>query len=167
MLRRVLCDLKKALVVASVSVSVASVSVRAAAGAPPCAGAVATVSIDWDRSAGGMPVQGVVARVTFPPSLALERRDGTRLAVDNLTASKGGLFNAAAEDTDHDGGDDLVSIGLVGSDIGTGRFADVRFECRGDELPEAAALSCKLEAATFAGSHPGTCRVELKVTRPT
>jgi hypothetical protein len=131
--------------------------------AGPCTSAVAIVSTEWSRDSGDLPVQGVVTRVRFPRSLVLSKGGGRPSdAVDNSSGVKGALFNAGLEDTDRDGVDDLLNIGLVGSDVPSGRFAEVRFECRGDAPPAETEFSCTLEAATYAGTKPGSCRVRWK-----
>ena len=126
---------------------------------PPCPPRQATVVVDWESP--GLAVQGVVARVRFPSSLGLEKKSGSISgAVDNATGVAGGLFDATVRDSNGDGVDDVVTIGLVGSDIPAGRFATVRFQCREAVPQESIELSCALEAASSKGEVPGSCRVE-------
>jgi hypothetical protein len=126
---------------------------------PSCPPRRATVVVDWESP--GLAVQGVVARVRFPSSLGLEKKSGSISgAVENATGVDGGLFDATVRDSNGDGVDDLVTIGLVGSDIPAGRFATVRFQCREAVPQESIELSCALEAASSKGEVPGSCRVE-------
>jgi hypothetical protein len=124
----------------------------------PCTTRSATVLIEWESP--GFPVQGVVARVSLPPGLRLDREKGKGRAAENLTGLDGGLFDAVPRDSNGDGADDLVTIGLVASDIPKGRFATMRFECDAGAPTKGGEVSCTLEAAGAQGDVPGSCRVE-------
>lgn len=151
--------------VASFSVLLVAASVsrpaRAVAGAA-CSTVHAVVTIDWSDEE-TRAVQGIVTRVSFPPSLRFDKQAGEKGAVENLTGVSGALFDASARDADGDGAQDLLSIGIVGASVPKGSFARVRFACGDDAAPKDADFACTLEAASPMGDVPGTCRVRLEV----
>lgn len=144
---------------ALVALSTPSAAAEPAGGCTPF-DAVVVVSWDRDRAA---TVSGVVTRIRFPAALdvATDPADGSaKGAVELLTGTAGGLFDALVKDSDGDHAGDVLSVGLITSGIGPGSFAKVRFECRpGVAAVATDAVSCTADVADESGSVPSTCTV--------
>jgi hypothetical protein len=86
--------------------------------------------------------------------------------VTNLTGIAGGLFSAGDNDTDADGFDDQIGVGLVvlsSPGIESGPFAEIRFDCSGSEPALLTDLGCVLDASDANGAPVGgTCSLSLR-----
>lgn len=135
-------------------------SATAASGA--CESVVVTV--DWDQQR-TEKVSGVVVRVGYPASLRMPARGEPASAKDRvelLTGTSGGLFDAVPRDSDHDGRDDVVSVGLITQGIGEGPFARLRFDCAaGTGGAKASDFTCVADVADANGAVPSSCSVAL------
>jgi hypothetical protein len=128
-----------------------------------CRESLVTVSVAWDPEV-DPAAQGVVVGLAFPEGLVLaeDESGSAKERVRRLGAGTGGLFEAIPVDTDGDGVDDRVNIGLVSEGISPGAFARVRFACRPDAAaPAPAAFACEPEVAGARGTIASTCDVEL------
>jgi len=134
--------------------------------------ATTTVKVALSFSQTDFPdVSGVAVMLGYPASVAVPGigSDPSVLArVTNLTGVSGGLFNVGDQDSNSDGVDDLLNVGLVslGSAIPPGDFASVRFDCTaGSSAPAASAFTCAVDASTLAGN-PVPAQCALTVTTP-
>jgi hypothetical protein len=128
-----------------------------------CTGAAVTVSIDWNHTL-DRTAQGVVVRLAYPEGLVLAKDEtgSARKLVRRLAAGDGGLFEAMPGDTDGDGVDDRVNIGLVTEKIAPGSFAEIRFACRpGASAPKASEFACEPQVSDSLGSVDATCAVTV------
>lgn len=154
------------LVAALLAASGAGAADGAAEWTAACRTATATVRVTWDTEK-APEVSGVVARIGYPRSLELPRSDRGTAApgrVSNQTGVTGALFDDAVLDRDRDGRHDAVNVGLVGSGIHAGPFAEVRLDCRpGAGVPTARDLTCAAEVAGRAGPVAARCSIDLEV----
>ncbi|MEW6270344.1 MAG: DUF1566 domain-containing protein [Thermodesulfobacteriota bacterium] len=140
-------------------------SVRAVA-EPVCESVAVTLKVAF--IAGSEPVSGITAFVNYEPLLSSIPgccADSTVLTrVSNLTGING-LFTVGDNDTDLDGEDDQLSVGLIslGTPIPPGAFAEARFDCGELEAPLVGDFGCTLDASDEDGNEvAGTCYVALR-----
>jgi hypothetical protein len=140
-------------------------SVRAVA-EPECEFVNVTLKVAF--AAGSSPVSGATAFVDYDPLLASIPgccSDPTVLArVTNLTGVNG-LFTVGDNDTDVDGEDDQLSIGVISlvSPIAPGVFAEARFDCSELDAPLVGDFGCTLDASDEDGNAvAGTCSLALR-----
>lgn len=151
------------LLVLVLALSLAWVARRAEAAADRGCESV-VVSVDWDHGRAAK-VSGVVVRVGYPRSLEMPssgKPDSSKDRVALLTGTSGGLFDAVPRDSDHDGRNDVVSVGLITQEIGPGPFARLRFDCAPGMAPaKAGEITCTADVADESGSVPSSCSVAL------
>jgi len=132
------------------------------------AGVDVVVRVSWNRERAER-VSGVVTRVQYPKSLALETdpRDGSAKGhVERLTTSSGGLFDALVKDTDGDGAPDLLSVGLITPGIEPGDFVRIHFaRSPGAASPDGATFGCVADVADGSGAVPATCSATIVAAR--
>ena len=134
-----------------------------------CHEVVATVKVAWagDR---GLRAAGVVTRVGFPPTLRLPVEKGSASVAartERLGPTQGGLFDAIVRDSDGDGRQDRVNVGLVTSGIPAGDFVRIRFECtQGAAPPAPGDFSCVAEVSDGSLPVDATCSVEVASGAP-
>lgn len=150
--------------VASVA-KTATGNVRAVA-EPTCTKAILTVNVAYDTAAA--LGAGVTTTVDYPEDLASIPGFGSAASVtDRLTNLTGqsGIFSGGDQDSDANGTDDRVSIGLVlGSGaIAPGAFAEVELDCPAGDAPLVSDFSCTLDASDENGNPiPGSCSSALR-----
>jgi hypothetical protein len=150
--------------VASVA-KTATGNVRAVA-EPTCTKAILTVGIAYDTvSAQGA---GVTTVIDYPADLAALPGFGSAPSVlDRLTNLSGqsGIFSGGDQDSDADGTDDRVSIGLVlgAAAIVPGPFAEAEFDCPAGDAPLVSDFACMLDASDANGDAiSGSCSLGLR-----
>lgn len=139
--------------------------------ASPVAGcSTATVTITTSYQAQGAPdfVAGVTTMLHYPGArLEIPGTGNQSTVLARVTNLSGvtALFSAGDQDTDHDGTDDLVSVGLIstGTAIPPGSFARVVFDCvAGEPAPVAADFSCTPDISSlFGNAVEATCTVAV------
>jgi hypothetical protein len=101
----------------------------------PASGMVSgTISFAFDNPGGTINISGVTAVLGYDPPLSIPgccANPEVLERITNLTGVSGGIFTAGDNDTDSDGVDDELAVGLVaiGSNIPAGNFARVLFDC--------------------------------------
>lgn len=133
---------------------------------PTCTKAILSVSIAYDTvSAQGA---GVTTVIDYPGDLAALPGFGSEPSIlarlTNLTGQSG-IFSGGDQDTDLDGTDDRVSIGLVlgTAAIAPGAFAEAAFDCPAGDAPLVSDFTCALDASDENGDTiPGSCAVGLR-----
>lgn len=140
-------------------------NVRAVA-EPTCTKAVLSVRIAYgDAAAQGA---GVTTVIDYPGDLASLPGLGSAPSVtERLTNLSGqsGIFSGGDQDSDSDGTDDRVSIGLVLGTAGIvpGPFAEAEFDCPAGDAPLVSDFACTLDASDAdGGTIPGSCALGLR-----
>ena len=109
----------------------------------------------------GDPVTGVSVFLGYPGSRINIINEAL---VEQVTNASGvsGTFLVADNDTNANGVDDQLAIGLLtsGQGVPPGNFARVLYDCvDGQSRPVAQDFTCTVELATLFGNVPGTCQV--------
>ena len=133
---------------------------------PVCASAIVTVNLSYDDPlAQGA---GVTAILDYPTDLVSMPGFGSSSSVlerlTNLTGQSG-IFSGGDNDSDADGTDDRLQIGLVlgTPSIAAGPFADAEFDCVGPDAPLVSDFACTLDASDENGDTiPGGCVAGLR-----
>ncbi|MBY0279077.1 DUF1566 domain-containing protein [Candidatus Binatia bacterium] len=150
--------------VASVA-KTATGNVRAVA-EPTCSKAILTVRVAYDDAAAAGA--GVTTVIDYPGDLAALPGLGSAPSVTERLANlsgQSGIFSGGDQDSDADGTDDRVSIGLVLGSAGivSGPFAQATFDCPAGDAPLVSDFACTLDASDANGDAiPGGCSVGLR-----
>jgi hypothetical protein len=135
-----------------------------------CTTVSATLTLDFDTGGGTTIVNGIEVELKYPQTLDVPGfgSDATVLSsVTNLTGVSDGVFSAADSDTNQDGMDDLISVGLVRisltNTLPPGSYARVKLSCReGATVPSASAFTCTPDVTDVNGlSVTATCSVAV------
>jgi hypothetical protein len=131
----------------------------------------ATIATDFSPRPPDDPVAGVLIKLGYPgreidiPGFGNDPSVLSR--VTNLTGLDG-IFSAGDNDTDLDGIDDTLAVGLIdlSSPIPSGNFASAQFDCRPPQVPSLTDFTCTADLSTANGKPvDGTCSVvSLAVT---
>lgn len=135
-------------------------------------GVSATINVSFDTAGGSIVVNGIVATVGYPGAevdVPGANADPTVLAaVTNLTGVSGGIFSAGDQDSNNDGQDDTLSVGVINVSqsvsLPAGNFARVQFTRReGQACPAAADFTCAADVTDFLGNTLSgtTCSVSV------
>jgi len=141
-------------------------------GVATCQSATVTITTSYQAQSGSDFVAGVTTIVDYPGTRIEIPGTGNQSTViarvTNLTGVSG-LFNAGDQDSDTDGVDDRVSVGLIslGTAVPPGSFARLVFDClAGQPRPVVADFTCTPDVASLIGSTvEATCSVSV-VTVP-
>jgi hypothetical protein len=104
----------------------------------------------------------------YPTDLtALPGFGSSQTVLDRLTNLTGqsGIFSGGDVDSDSDGTDDRLSVGLVlgSATIAAGAFADAKFDCTAGEAPLVSDFACTLDASDANGAPiAGSCSLGLR-----
>jgi hypothetical protein len=131
-----------------------------------------TINVSFDTAGGSVVVNGIVATIGYPGA-ALDipgtNNDPTVVAaVANLTGASDGIFSVGDQDSNSDGQDDTLSVGLVRinqtNSLPSGAFARVTFTRRAGQACAAASdFTCTADVTDFNGS---TVAASCSVTVP-
>lgn len=127
-----------------------------------CPGTLVTISTQFDA-----PVAGISVFVSYPPDLiALPGSGSEVLSRVEFLVGDSGLLGAVDSDTDGDGKDDRLGVGVIRSftEIPSGPFVRVHFDCVPDSarVPTREDFTCLAEAANQIGQDvPASCTVEV------
>jgi hypothetical protein len=132
---------------------------------PICQKATLTVKVAYDEAAAAA---GVTAVIDYPTDLSAMPGFGSGPTVlerlTNLTGQSG-IFSGGDVDSDADGTDDRLSVGLVlgSATIAPGSFADAKFDCIAEQAPLVSDFSCTIDASDENGDPiAGTCTLGLR-----
>ena len=124
-----------------------------------CATTMLTVTIGYQDP--GDPVTGVSVFLGYPGNRINIINEALLEQVTNASGVSG-TFLVADNDTNANGVDDQIAIGLLtsGQGVPPGNFARVLYDCvDGQSRPVAQDFTCTVEFATLFGNVPGTCQV--------
>jgi hypothetical protein len=138
-----------------------------------CTSATVTVSTTFTPQSALDFVAGVTTMVDYPGtriSIPGSGNASTVLArVTNLTSASG-LFSAGDQDSNSDGIDDRISVGLISTSaaIAPGNFARIVFDCvAGAARPTLTDFTCTPDVSTLFGTGvSATCAVITVQTSP-
>lgn len=134
-----------------------------------CTAAIVTVSLTIETEV--FPAQGATVFVPYPTQLIDLPGHGNAVQprIDNLTGVAG-FFASGDSDTDLDGLDDRLGVGLIAGDprisIPSGPFARARFDCvpGASRVPVAADFSCESDVSSDNGNVlPSSCTVAVEI----
>jgi hypothetical protein len=136
-----------------------------------CQTATVTITTSYQAQTPPDVVAGVSTFLDYPGTrleIPGTGNQSTVLArVTNLSGVSA-LFSAGDQDSDSDGADDRVSVGLIstGAAIPPGTFAQVVFDCiAGEALPVAADFTCTPDVSSlFGNTLEATCEVSVVST---
>ena len=135
-------------------------------------GETATINVSFDTAGGSIIVNGIVATVGYPGAeldIPGANNDPSVLAaVTNLTGVSAGIFSAGDQDSNSDGQDDTLSVGLINISqsvsLPAGNYARVSFTRRAGQACAAASdFTCAADVTDFNG---GTVAANCSVSVP-
>lgn len=133
-----------------------------------CTTATLTVTTSYQAQAAPDFIAGVTTMIHYPGALLDIPGAGNQASVlarvTNLSGA-GGLFSAGDQDSDQNGTDDLLSVGVIStaSAVAPGTFARVVFDCAsGASVPTVDDFSCTPDVSSLFGTTiDASCSVSL------